>query len=68
MLCKKCGSRNLVCNIIQDKIEAGNDFYINKDFGKIEIMVQVCWCSDCGEKDSSDILSINKIGGSPLER
>jgi hypothetical protein len=68
--CKKCKSRNIVCNTIKTKVKAGNDFYQDKNFGKIKTMVQICWCSECGEAESSDILNIEKLDscGSPLER
>jgi hypothetical protein len=58
--CKKCKSTNVVCNLIETNIESGNDFYKDKEFGKVNVTIQVCWCSDCGEQHSSSILNISK--------
>lgn len=57
--CKKCKSTNVVSNMIETNIESGNDFYREKKFGKVSMIIQVCWCSDCGEQHSSAILDIN---------
>ena len=46
--------------MIETNIESGNDFYKDKNFGKVSMVIQVCWCSDCGEQHSSSILSISK--------
>ena len=43
--CKKCKSTNIVCNLIETNIESGNDFYKDKEFGKVNVTIQVCWCS-----------------------
>jgi hypothetical protein len=58
--CKKCKSTNVVSNMIETNIESGNDFYKDKNFGKVSMVIQVCWCSDCGEQHSSSILNISK--------
>lgn len=58
--CKKCNGYNIVSNLVFDKIVAGNDYLIDKPFGKIDICIQVCWCADCGEPCETDVLSIYK--------
>ena len=45
---------------METNIESGNDFYKDKEFGKVNVTIQVCWCSDCGEQHSSSILNISK--------
>ena len=59
--CKNCKGTNIVCNIIEPRVESGNPFYENKDFGVVDMSIQVCWCSDCGEKHSSSIINVSKI-------
>jgi hypothetical protein len=59
--CKKCKSTNIVSNLIETNIESGNDFYTDKEFGKVSVTIQVCWCSDCGAPHSSSILNISKL-------
>ena len=58
--CEKCGSTNIVCNSLKMKTQAGNDLYINRNFGEIVANIQLCWCSECGTKHNIDILNIEK--------
>ena len=58
--CKICKSRNIVSNAIETNIESGNDFYIDQGFGKVNMIIQVSWCSDCGEQHSVSLLNISK--------
>lgn len=62
MICKQktCKSSNIVSNISHKNIECSNDFYVNKNFGKINIMIQILWCADCGEPYNSSTLNISK--------
>ena len=59
--CEKCGGHHIVCNAIDTNLESGNDFYLNKEFGKVIMTIEVCWCSECGEPYKSSVLNLDKI-------
>ena len=59
--CKKCNSMNVVCSTMEIETQAGNDLYVNTNFGKINACIQLCWCSDCGTNYDIVTLNIEKL-------
>ena len=59
--CKKCGSSNIVCNQKQTNFDAGNELYQNKKFGKINVIIDLCWCSECGTLYNNDVFIKNNL-------
>lgn len=49
MKCNNCGSQSIVSADSEIKVVSGNSLYVDRNFGRVKVFVEILWCADCGK-------------------
>jgi len=59
--CNKCGSTTILSSLVEFETQSGNDLYLNQEFSKIKVGLQIDWCAKCGESSQVDVFKLKKL-------